>query len=130
MATEKVSQLIRKLLQQTREARVKWEKTASPGVFLAAFPDYTIRIRREVNVTREMPEMFPLSVVSVGMRGKEVKEISFVMAILNADGDVIDEVNDKELEEVKSVYEHARRQALGADKAVDELLAALESGNT
>jgi len=125
---KKLAQLVAKLVQQTVGDKVRWEKTASPGVFLVAFPDYGIRLSRQ-----EMPPD-TISRKKFGGTATEQQAVRprkrIVLEIVNTDGDVVEDVGDEDIEKLGDLYDLARGQALEAGKAVDELLAALDGGNT
>ena len=112
---QKISRLVERLLEQTRDGRVRWEKTAERECFLSAFPDYTVLLRR-----RDKPPNW---------LEHNVGPARTVLEIAGADGEVIDNVGDDAVKQLRPLYELARRQALNADKAVDEILSALEAGS-
>jgi hypothetical protein len=123
---DKISRLVEKLHQQTLDGKVKWEKTAGPGCFLTVFPDYGVRVR-----TREMIDdpIVRSRVAGSPLLYQEVADKTFVvLEIVNTNGVVIEEAKAFDVPRLPSLYELARRQALDVEKAVDDLLAALERG--
>ena len=103
---EKLWRLVVSLYEKTREAKVKWEPAPRQGSYMVAFPDYGVGIRKV---------------------GEDI-----VIDLLASDGDVIDSASDTQLSRfsggrsaydlMNDLYGMARRSALGADKALDEIL--------
>lgn len=115
-------QLISKLNERTAASRVQWEVTPQPGVFQASFPNYV------------------LNILSRPAEGSS-DEYDYGIRIVNEEGYTVDEVWDPDFKYeaheltasvtapyplLKELYQRARRQALGVDKAFDQLLGQLD----
>jgi hypothetical protein len=111
----KIVRVIELLRDRTRRNQLHWQPTARKGVYQAAFPNMTILISQRPN--KELAG---------------VKDI--VVGIHNAEGETVEEVSDVDLQGdltnseqvMHEIYEVARRQALGVDKYLDNLLEYLE----
>jgi hypothetical protein len=102
MAANKLVEMTNLLLANTRAGTVKWEKTSTTGQFQAAFATYAIAIRG--------PSDAP-SLYFFNEEGEMVEDFTSVAAVLTG---IVDQL--------KLLYQLARRQALGADKALDDIL--------
>lgn len=118
MVEEKILKIVRHLYATTREGNVAWEKTTSRTAFQTAFPGYTVRIW-----LRE------------GMEQPDAQDV--VVAVYDAIGTKLEEATDVDLQKIApegaqvysmmlELYDLARRQALGVEKALDTLLSTLE----
>jgi hypothetical protein len=116
MTQEKYVRLISKLAHTTNEGLVEWEPTARTDVYQAAFPAYGVRIWRD--------EL-------------DSGETDIVLAIVNSEGVVIDEVRDTSFQPgdfgtrgaftvMSELFRNAKRRALGAEEALDALLKNLD----
>lgn len=112
----KISQLVKRVHEQTLAGKVGWEETEREDVYQASFPNYSIRYSSQPH------------------RG--TSQLDYVLTIYNQAGSVIEEVVDTELKEseigynaynvMKETYETARGQALGVEQAIDDILGYLE----
>ena len=92
------------LIQKTNNGSLRWEATAAEGVYQVSFPRFTVQISERGN--------------------------DFVLTILNSEGTLLEEAADPEFQgkienpfsRMQQLYVNARRQALGVDAALDELL--------
>jgi hypothetical protein len=117
MSNEKMVALLKKLDEKTGRGEIDWEETSDPNCYRVVFTDYIVRIRK---VTVE------------DSWGNLVRDY-FTIEIVDDQGRIIDEAENKELEQFlenpyevfKELYVAARRKALGADKALDEILSKL-----
>ncbi len=104
--TPKIAQLVKRVHDQTQAGKIPWEETENDKVFQASFPTYTIRY---------------------SVRGDD-----YVLTIYNDQGSVVERVDDTNFAEdevgfepyptMRETYESARRQALGVEKAIDDIL--------
>ena len=109
---EKLGFLLEQLRRQTQANRLKWEPSVRPNVFQTAFPHYTIQIE---------------------CRGLE--SVVYLLRILNEEGIPVEELNEFQLQPYHAdpsallgeLFAAARRQALGANRAIDELVEFLKS---
>ena len=107
---EKQSALIKKVYERTEAGMLAWTERIGGEGYSISFPEYSININA-------------LS----GSRGT-----SYWVDIVNHEGKVIESFSDKSLSEaawdedysdlMRNLYTLARRQALGADEALDDLL--------
>ncbi|HEV8718615.1 MAG TPA: hypothetical protein VGX03_38080 [Candidatus Binatia bacterium] len=117
MASEKLAVLLSQIHRQTQDGILGWEATIRGEVFQVAFPNYVVQIAKEARL---------------GPDEEEVTE--YVLKILNERNAVIEEITSSDLYEnlrdpyglMSEIYASARRQALGPDRALDNLLQALE----
>ena len=104
MADSKIGKLVRALLEKTKAGKVSWEKTINETVFQAVFAGYVVRLFR------------------VG--DQPADDIGFI--ILNDREETIEETTTHDVSvdrrACRELFELARRQALGADRAIDDLL--------
>jgi hypothetical protein len=113
MAYAKLSRLLIELIQRTSKGSLKWEGTAADGVYQMSFPKYTVQ----------------LSTRPAERDGFD----DIVLTVLNSEGVVIEQAADPDFAPdvgeaytaMKEMYATARRQALGVDSALDDLLSEL-----
>jgi hypothetical protein len=119
MANEKIRSLVETLARKTEQNKVNWEKTAEQNLFQASFPNYTIHIFSRPSRDEESTDYF--------------------FQIIDEDGTVIEDVSDAMLKETRldnittimaGMFRTAKRKALGVDKALDAILAALPEDET
>lgn len=106
MVHEKFHRLTDRLLSLTEQGKLLWQPTAHDRSFACAFADYSVRITE----SGFLEPLYRLE-LSDGV-GRPLESVSSA-----------EEGLDKVL---CQLYELARRQALGADKAVEDLLSQLE----
>ena len=107
MTNEKLFLLIEKLLENTRSGNIKWEVTANANRFATSKADYSIIISIEGgNICLEIVDDWD----------EEIERIN--------DVDLRD-VDSNSLDVMKSLFVIARRNARGADKAIDDILDSL-----
>lgn len=111
MSNEKLINLARRLNLSTSEGVINWSATEKSGVFQTSLAGYAVR----ANVRK--------SKLHSG-------ENEYFIAIIDPFGDVVEEMGDEEFDGgysiMKSLYDSARREALGVDKAIDEILKDLD----
>lgn len=118
MAFERQIQLLERLVQKTNEGELEWKRSPEEGVFQVILRKNTLRLRR-----------------TEGGSGSEM----FTLEMIDSSGEVADSFSDAELDEeafgrvdqgyfrmMKNLYEFGRRQALGADKILNEILRDLQ----
>lgn len=111
--------LVKKLAAKTSEGSASWEKTASDSVFQTAVSDYSIRLSKVFQPwgeTEDAPDYF--------------------LALFNNQGQLIESVSHAELQQADPSFEaysfmaelfrNARRNAMGAENAVSEILKGLD----
>jgi len=120
MAVDKHKRLFDLLFTKTEAGELEWQETAEKGDYLASFSNYSIEITR--------------------YEAQENESTIVRLAIRGADGQVIEWVTDIEVGEriatqteknvfyrkTEALYEMVRRKVLGADKALDAILAELD----
>jgi hypothetical protein len=118
MAT-KYLQLLDRLIKKTEAGELKWEEAAASNAFQVSFPNYAVILSEAEG---------------------ESDTVDYIVELVNSDGRVIDRFSDVTLEgtdpsarnapghfnRMKSLFEVARRQALGVEQALDEILRQLE----
>lgn len=119
MSYEKVGKLIDSLYTRTKTGYINWEETERTGVYQVSFPKYSVRLLSQP--TR-----------SQAYNGDETQD--YIIQIINEYGIVVDEVSDIDVKDIiidsykkmKEMHDLARRQALGVDEALDEILRDLD----
>jgi len=109
MSYPKMANLVLSLLRQTNNGKLGWDQTEKVDVFQASFPRYSVRIYTEQ---------------------KSPFQMDYIIQIINDMGEIIEEVADTELNSVmddayrdmKDLFESARRNAMGVEQALDDLL--------
>ncbi|MEW6530858.1 MAG: hypothetical protein AB1473_08495 [Thermodesulfobacteriota bacterium] len=106
----KFQELVKRLHLRTQQGEIHWESTASPDTFQVAFPDYSVSLSSH----------------------EEHWNVIYILAIHNDQGNIIEVIrsdmggdasDEYGLQEtMKELYELARRQALGVEKVIDDLL--------
>ncbi|WP_089729312.1 hypothetical protein [Candidatus Thiosymbion oneisti] len=130
-STAKLIKISNVLLTKTRQGRLTWVPTEKLDVFGVDFPDYSIRIAHRV--VREIPDR----VVREIPTGETVMD-NYKVEIYNSEGRLVEAATSDEMKDelheginiaevLKELYELARRQALGIDNALDDLLSRLSS---
>ncbi len=111
----KLTRLVKLLQVRTLDGDIEWEETARPGVYQAAFPKYAVSISTRRN--RDDPE-----------------ETDYFVTIHNEEGKAVEQKSDIDLRGqglseayplMQEIYDTARRQALGTDKVLEDLLSYL-----
>jgi hypothetical protein len=115
---DKIHTFVRTLKKRTEEGKVVWEPTVDEGIYQAAFPHHTVKIW--IRDSREGA-------------GQDI-----VVALLNKEGIVVEEIDDPTLSgggyvdafrDLHKVYRLARRRAMGVDAALDEIISSLGPDN-
>ncbi len=119
MSTEKHGKLIDLLLSRTRANTLEWRPSVMEGRYQVSFRENTVRLY-------EMEE--------AGELGGSLVQLE----LINDQGNVAETINDEELDrdvpmgqhywfkKMSTLFEMARRNALGSDKILDEIIADLE----
>lgn len=116
MATNKHRLLFERLHNKTNRAELNWGETLEPDRFMVSFKDFSVTINP---VSTEDPETD-----------------DYLIRICNASGDVVDSFTDNDIgktiesadersrffKDFSNLFEMARRNARGADVALDSIL--------
>jgi hypothetical protein len=114
MAADKYQQLVERLASKTDQREVVWKEAAGSDTFQVSFANYSLTLS-----------------VSQNRQGA----LFYVISILNSEGNTVDSFSDEDIDEgtggryfnvMGELYHKARRQALGVDKALDEILEELK----
>jgi len=104
MADDKIIRLVRLLVEKTKAGEIKWEETSSLNNFECSLFNYSLLISRQT------------------------------LTVRNQEGNIIEEVDgEAPLQggvQFSELFELARRDALGVEKALDEILLLLGGGET
>ena len=105
---EKRLAIANKLLERTDRGAVKWEEAAEEKKFLTSFSQYSVAIRKTLSLGWG-PDQYTIS-------------------LIDAAGKLLEEVSEKESSSavLTTLYQKARREALGVEKALDDVLGSLE----
>jgi hypothetical protein len=114
MESQRVVELIMKLAERTKQAKIDWQVTPRPNEYIAGFSDY-----------------------SIGIVATEINDqggVYFSIKIYDITGSLIEEIYDDIEREtlllsgtLREIYEQARRQALGLDAAISSIIRQLDS---
>ena len=101
MANTKLLEVARALYERTMKGDLTWEATPKEGMFQVSFPNYSILVLEE---------------------NGEV-----TLKICNEEGRVVEELTESQatvlkFSNMREIFEGARRIAMGAEHALDELL--------
>jgi len=112
MANERYFSILDRLIAKSRNRELDWKEGVFPQSFQVSFPNYSLTLGPQ-------------------FRGNTK---DYVVTILNSEGTAIDEFSDVDLgdgyfAQMDELYQSARRQALGVDKALDEILQELDDDN-
>jgi hypothetical protein len=115
---DKIRSFVETLAKKTEQNKVNWEKTAEHDVFQASFPSYTIHLftRQSRN---EISDDYYVQIIDED--GAVIEETSDEMLAIAA--------NDPILKAMAGMFRAAKRKALGVDRAVDAIVAALTEGD-
>src|SRR3954452_12561118 len=115
MSTDKYVQILHLLVEQTDSGRLEWKETGEEAKFLVSFPNYSILISEEAG-SRGFPH--------------------YVVSVVNSDGKIVDSFSDETIKFndlgenpygiMQDLFNKARRRALRADEALDNIIAHLE----
>jgi hypothetical protein len=113
MAADKYQHLVERLVAKTDRGEVDWKEAAGSDTFQVSFANYSLTL--SVSQNREGSTLY-------------------VISILNSEGRTVDSFSDEDLDDgggryypiMGELYHKARRQALGVDKALDEILGQLD----
>ena len=111
-----------KLLERTRDGKLRWVRTMDKECFRTNFPKYAIQVR-PVSLLRSEPDFR-----SGTPESYDVSEEAFRLEVLDSRSDIIDQYECKAYEgsALKDLYFEARRRATGAGEIVDELISVLD----
>lgn len=112
MSYEKIGRLLNNIHSSTSNGLVTWDESALNNAYELSFSKYSVRICRE------------------GTGLIKGNEVNYHIQIINDEGDTIEDVTDQDLEHViqnpvymmKEIHDIARRQVLGVEKALDDIL--------
>ena len=113
MSNPKMASLDKTLSNKTMAGEVTWETTEREQVFQISFAENSVRIRTEIDFQNESTD--------------------YLIGLYNARGVLMEEVSDTGLKDdipyayivMKDLFEAARRQALGVEKAINDILSKL-----
>jgi RecA-family ATPase len=105
----KIGLIIKKLYDKTMRGEIQWEKTNEGDVFQKSFSSYSVRLS------------FYDSTAGITY---------YRVSVFDANGELLEQVTDSQLgEEFENAYDTlsmlyvtARRQAMGVEKALDDIL--------
>jgi len=116
MSYEKLAKIAELLYERTKNNNIKWEATESHDVFQASFSHSSVRIEETQNKFNR-------------------HETDIEITVINEDGEVVEQFTDEDISELleKSYQKNggytkkARRDALGVDVTLDEIIEVLSS---
>jgi hypothetical protein len=122
MSTEKYQRLVEGLVSKTSRHELDWKTTADTNAFQVSLRQFSIVFSEET--MRRSPINAFAAVTSYKVRK---------FSILNPNGEEIDAFSEDDLSgeiatDLATLYQDVRRQALGVDRALDEILEELTNG--
>ena len=115
MAYKKLAVLTGDLYKKTLSGKIDWEETALKEVYQTSVANYSLRISREAASVR---------ITIVNELGNEIE--TFLDDDLSPAWFVEIGITDNPFIVMKSMYEIARRRALGSEQAIDNILRELD----
>jgi hypothetical protein len=116
MSNSKVGALLEGVIANTKSGKMKWQESHLANRFDLNFPNSTISIQPTINNSGLFDEEgFRITIYNGS--GTQIETFS--------DYDIKDEWAEKQrssIQDLKELYEDARRQALGVDIVLDELI--------
>lgn len=106
ITNQKLLEIIVRLLEKTNTRQLHWEITASDSKYLTSLPKYSVIISEE-------GEDYVLYITNPYQSNAIIERV--------ADGE-LREIDPKAFVKMRNLYESARRNARGADQAVDDIL--------
>lgn len=109
---EKYQRLVTALLAKTEAGELHWQQMPREDVYMAALKGSAVTIGQVLNE-------------------EDLEDPHYEISLLNANGNVVDSFFDAALyttpdgkwhEQMRDLFKHARRQALGSDKVLNEIL--------
>jgi hypothetical protein len=116
MSDDRLLKLIQKLSDLTAKNRVAWKEAEQGEAFLASFSGHSVSI-------------------AVRQSRLDGNQSEYFIRILDQWGDTVEEVGDENyedqqvFEQMKQLFEKARRIAKGVDVALDEIFRALDEAD-
>jgi hypothetical protein len=114
MADDKVVRLVRLLVERTKAGEIRWEETPTMNTFQCSVSNYSVLISQRSFV--------------------DISGMVQTLTVCNEEGKIIEEVDGEELRsegvQLRELFELARRNAMGVEKALDEMLHLLEAGES
>jgi hypothetical protein len=116
MNIDKYVKILQLLAEQTNSGKLNWKETGDQSKFLVSFPNYSIIVSEEMG---------------------EGDEQDYFISIVNSEGRVVDRFSAAMFPNwiwgsnaygvIRDLYNQARRKALRADRALDDIIAHLGS---
>ena len=116
MADKKIIELVLRLGAKTEAGEIRWQEGFSENEYLVSFPEYSVVIQY--------------------VRSRYGDDAAVQISIRNDEGKIIESVTDEDIsvsDGIENVFGYmevllvnARRQAMGVDVALDNILAKLE----
>ncbi|MEI7534919.1 MAG: hypothetical protein WCK57_11170 [Verrucomicrobiae bacterium] len=119
--TDKLVELVSRVEKKSISDALAWEVTANPDEFQTILASFVVRIREHFEAGDSLPDY---EIKIIGANGNTLETIS--------NGDLVNILHGNEIEGrhpyavMKSIFTKAKRQALGVDKAIDNILSELE----
>ena len=127
MSYKKLATLTKRLYERTLAGSIDWEETALNDVYQTSLADYSLRISLEESQTLEVSQSSVQSDVKIAI----VNDVGSVIESF-LDEDLSPEwfheigVNEHPYKIMYSIYEIARRRALGSEQAINDILKELD----
>lgn len=118
MSADRYQKIVDRLVSKTSDREIDWKETASTTIFQVSLSNYSIMLTEEYRYE------------GAGFFNKITRTVR-KFSVVSPEGVEIDSFTDDDLpdgyaEITSELFRNARRQALGVDKALDEILSELE----
>ena len=118
MSYEKIARLVKVLSNQTKDQELKWNETETEGIYEISFKNYSVRLSKNQKFNEIIQDFEPI----------------IILELANQNGEIIEQITDENLGKLihdpygtmKEMYETARRQAMGVESALDEILSLID----
>jgi hypothetical protein len=116
MTALRYEKIVDLLAKKTEDNEIEWKESPISDIYQVSFANYSLTISEVYNSRQDVTD--------------------YVVSILNSEGNMVDSFSDVDLDKssggtrylsiLRDLYQNARRQALGVDKALDEILKELD----
>ncbi|HWC61011.1 MAG TPA: hypothetical protein VHC44_15055 [Verrucomicrobiae bacterium] len=125
MTEEKIAEMVLKIDEKTAQTGLSWEKTTKENEFQAVLGRWVVRIREDY-LPQDDANDYTLSITDYNGTQLESLTDSDLVGIFKR---VSNTLGRNAYQTMRNIYKNAKRQAMGVDQAVDEILSELNSQN-
>ncbi|UYO48795.1 hypothetical protein KQX64_23325 [Rhodopseudomonas palustris] len=111
--------MVQLLLEQTEAGKLEWKPAAFDDRFQLSFRNYTLLLTQEPS--DRSPEEMDYTIVLLNENGEVADRFSDVQLADEFGAEILD-VNRRPYRVMRSLFDQARRRALGTDRILDAIL--------